>query len=309
MEYNELATKKPFIVNKNLGSALEVEPEELTTTNADGLPIILPTQKQKYDFDRKGWLLVPDVLSEQEISEIQTFCKEIKNNDPDITEPQICGLEGPMQKLADHPVVVGLLNEFLAYPPTASEECYGFRLEKSDVQLGFKKVEKHKDKENNAGNGLFRLPGDSHIYRCVPGRAWSGLTRIIWELSEVNTKSNDIRFITASHKSAYVVPQTIHNNNTQMWETYDCPPGSLILLTESITQKYVTISTDQNVDRLRITNLYNTIASRWCNWLPSPKLIDSMPPKRQSLFRETFAGGNVVKGHFGDRTSPYPINI
>ena len=36
MSYKELATKKPFIVNKNLGSAVEVEPEELTSTNADG---------------------------------------------------------------------------------------------------------------------------------------------------------------------------------------------------------------------------------------------------------------------------------
>ena len=34
MAYKELATKKPFIVNKNLGSPVEVEPEELTQTNA-----------------------------------------------------------------------------------------------------------------------------------------------------------------------------------------------------------------------------------------------------------------------------------
>ncbi len=39
MAYKELATRKPFIVNKNLGSAVEVEPEELTTTNADGIPV------------------------------------------------------------------------------------------------------------------------------------------------------------------------------------------------------------------------------------------------------------------------------
>ena len=307
MEYNELATKKPFIVNKNLGSAVEVEPEELTATNADGLPIVLPTQKQKYDFDRKGWLLVPEVLSKEEISEIRAFCHELISNDQNITESQICGLEGPLQKLVDHPVVVGLLNEFLAYPPVASEECYGFRLEKSDVQFGQVKDEKQNNKGNSNGNGLFRLPGDSHIYRCVPGRAWSGLTRVIWELSEVNSETNDIRFITTSHKSAYAFPQTIPHDKSSIWETYGCPAGSLILLTESITNKYITTPTDHEVDRLRITNLYNTIASRWCNWLPASEILESMPSKRQSLFRETYAGGNVTKGHFGDRTSAYPI--
>lgn len=309
MEYKELATKKPFIVNKNLGSAVEVEPEELNVTNADELPIILPTQKQKYDFDRKGWILIPEVLSEQEISDIQSYCDEKKNNDQAHKVSQICGLEGPLQKLVDHPVVVGLLNEFLAYPPTASEECYGFRLEKSDVIIGEFKDAQLNDKQNYNGNGLFRLPGDSHIYRCVPGRAWSGLTRVIWELSDVKVESNDVRVITGSHKSAYAFPQHIQTDNSTIWETYECPPGSLILLTESITTKYNKTSTDQNVDRLRITNLYNTVASRWCNWSPSSELIESMPPKRQSLFRDTFAGGNVTKGHFGDRTSAYPINI
>lgn len=42
MAYKQLATKKPFIVNKNLGSAVEIEPEDLTQTNADGLPVIIP---------------------------------------------------------------------------------------------------------------------------------------------------------------------------------------------------------------------------------------------------------------------------
>ncbi|MCG9127268.1 hypothetical protein JT359_06650 [Candidatus Poribacteria bacterium] len=308
MEYKELATKKPFIVNKNLGSAVEVEPEELTSANADELPIIYPTQKQKYDFDRQGWVVIPNVLSDEEIIEIRTFCDEIKYNKQDDSKWQHCGLEGPLQKLTDHPVIVGFLNEFLSYPPAASEECYGFRLEKSDVIFGSIKNGGENNQQNSSGNGLFRLPGDSHIYRCVPGRAWSGLTRVIWELTDVNAETNDIRYITSSHKSAYALPQSIHHNNSQIWDTYSCPAGSLIIMTESITKKYIS-STIENVERLRITNLYNTVASRWCNWRPSSELLESMPPKRQTLFRDTYAGGNVINGDFGDRTSAYPINI
>ncbi len=103
MAYRELATTKPFIVNKNLGSAVEVEPEELTRANADGLPVVVPTQKQKYDFDRNGWLLIPSVLSDAEIGEMREFCERLRTEPDGLPEPERCALGGPLQKLADHP--------------------------------------------------------------------------------------------------------------------------------------------------------------------------------------------------------------
>ena len=303
MAYKELATKKPFIVNKNLGSAVEVEPEELTRANADGVPVIVPTQKQKYDFDRNGWVLVPSVLSDTDIAEMRKFCQRLHEGPEDIPEPERCALGGPLQKLADHPIVVGFLNEFLAYPPAASEDCYGFRLEETAVSFGDTPPHAAVQSVLHKGNGLFRLPGDSHLYRCVPGRGWSGLTRAIWELTEVTSETNSIRFITGSHKAAYPIPEAVQNPDSSLWETYECPPGSLFLFTESMTQTQVQPSI---ADRVRISNLYNTVASRWSNWLPHPQLLEAMPSKRQTLFREAYAGGNVVNGDFNQRTSAYP---
>lgn len=300
MAYKELATRKPFIVNKNLGSAVEVEPEELTTTNAEGTPVIVPTQKQKYDFDRNGWLLIPNVLSDDDIVEMREFCQRLHETPECIAEPERCTLGGPLQKLADHPVVVGFLNEFLAYPPAASEDCYGFRLE--ETTASFADTPPQTQSILHKGNGLFRLPGDSHLYRCVPGRGWSGLTRAIWELTEVTHETNCLRFITGSHKAAYPIPEAAQNPNSPLWETYQCPPGSLFLLTESITQRQVQ---PKSTEHVAISNLYNTVASRWSNWIPHPQLLEAMPLKRQTLFRETYAGGNVVNGDFGQRTSAY----
>ncbi len=300
MAYKELTTRKPFIVNKNLGSAVDVEPEELTTTNADGIPVIVPTQKQKYDFDRNGWLLIPSVLSDTDIAEMREFCQQLHETPERIPEPEQGTLGGPLQKLADHPVVVGLLNEFLAYPPAASEDCYGFRLE--ETISSFADTPPQTQSVLHKGNGLFRLPGDSHFYRCVPGRGWSGLTRAIWELTEVTHETNNLRFITGSHKAAYPIPEAVQNPNSPLWETYQCPPGSLFLLTESMTQMQVQ---PKDAKRVSISNLYNTVASRWSNWLPHPQLLEAMPPKRQTLFRGTYAGGNVVNGDFGQRTSAY----
>ncbi len=306
MAYKELATRKPFIVNKNLGSAVEVEPEELTRTTADGLPVIVPTQKQKYDFDRNGWLLVPSVLSDTDIAEMREFCQHLSEAPERIPEPERCALGGPLQKLADHPVVVGFLNEFLAYPPAASEDCYGFRLEETSASVGNIATPPDIQSGLHKGNGLFRLPGDSHLYRCVPGRGWSGLTRAIWELTEVTADTNSIRFITGSHKAAYPIPEASQNPDSPLWETYECPPGSLFLFTESMTQTQVH---GRAAERVTISNLYNTVASRWSNWLPHPQLIEAMPVKRQTLFREAYAGGNVVNGDFNRRTSAYPPEV
>lgn len=306
MTYKELATKKPFIVNKNLGSAVEVEPEELTTTNADGVPVVVPTQKQKYDFDRNGWLLIPSILSDADITEMYGFCRDLQEAPENIPEPERCALGGPLRKLADHPVVVGFLNEFLAYPPAASEDCYGFRLEEATAFFSDSSERIETQSGLHKGNGLFRLPGDSHLYRCVPGRGWSGLTRAIWELTDVTVETNNIRFITGSHKSAYPIPAAAQNPNSSLWETYECPAGSLIILTESMTHTQVQASA---AERVSVSNLYNTVASRWSNWLPHSQLLEAMPPKRQTLFRETYAGGNVVNGDFNQRTSAYPIEV
>ena len=64
---------KPFIVDKNLGAALDLDNAQLTETTSDGTPVVPPTQEQKYLFDMRGWLLIPGVLSGDELAEMQEF--------------------------------------------------------------------------------------------------------------------------------------------------------------------------------------------------------------------------------------------
>ena len=114
MAYKEIANSKPFIINKNLGSAMVLESQDFTQTNADGLSVVEPTQKQKYDFDRNGWILIPGILSDQDIREMRDFCYQLHQDPESVPEHQRCTIGGPLQKLTDHPVVVGFMNEFLA---------------------------------------------------------------------------------------------------------------------------------------------------------------------------------------------------
>jgi hypothetical protein len=300
----EIIKTTPFVINKNLGSAMLAQAEDLTSTNADGMPVVPLTQKQMYNFDRNGWLLIPGVLEGSELEEMQAYAERLHRDPECFSEAERSTLAGPLQKLMDHPVVVGFLNEFLAYPPCASEESYGFRLETSNLMFRSARAGEQRKFSPHNGNGLFRPPWDSHYYRCVPGKAWSGLTRVALELNPVKYREGGTLFITGSHKSAYPAPASAMREDSPVWDTYECPAGSVVIFTEAISHSASTWTNEDN-DRLAVFNLYNTVANRWQSWLPDSDLLASMHPKRQSLFREVKAAGNVENGAFQERTRPY----
>ena len=179
MALKEINHAKPFIIDKNLGSCLDLASQDFPQTNTDGRPVIELTQEQKYAFDMRGWLLIPGVLTDDEIEETREFCLRLRHDPESIPEHERSTLGGPMQKLADHPLVVGFMNEFVAHPALSSQECYGFRME--SCSLVYRAFGDGQFGPHN-GNGMLRFPGDSHLYRCIPGKAYSGLSRVVWEL-------------------------------------------------------------------------------------------------------------------------------
>ena len=48
---------------------------------------------------------------------------------------------------------------------------------------------------------------------------------------------------------------------------------------------------NESVDRVPIFNQYNSIGSRFHWWEPPKELLDQMPPKRRSLFRQAYSEG------------------
>ena len=65
------------------------------------------TPEQKFFLDLRGWILLPAVLSEDEIeatkAEVYAGARQ--------------SYEGALQKLLDHPAIVGILNEILSEDP------------------------------------------------------------------------------------------------------------------------------------------------------------------------------------------------
>lgn len=283
--------------NKDLGNPMAKSAADITTTNADGKAVVPLTQEQKYLFDKNGWLLVPGVLSDSEIEEMRDHCYRLSRDPESIPNHHRSTYGGPLEKLIDHPVVVAYGNEFLASPYLASEECYGFRMEMSFLALRSETDDPPFSFSAHNGNGLHRISGDSHDYQCLPGQAFSGLTRVVWELNPVGKEDGGTMFITGSHKAAYPAPDVARTQEWGFWDTYSCPAGSVIIFTEAVTHSGQAWR-NPDTDRVAVFNAYNSVDRRWSLSRPPQALLETMPPKRQTLFRDAYVKGNVTGRDF-----------
>ena len=195
-----------YVVDKNLGQPLLLEEGDLPQKNADGEPVVALTDEQKYLFDVRGWLLVPGVLADDEIEAMREYALRVQHHPESLPEHERSFVAGPLEKLTDHPVVVGFLNEFLAFPGLSSAECYGFRMEGSGLRNPAATPEREGVFNPHNGSGFFRFAVDSHHYQSIPGKSFSGLTRVVWELAPVKMRQGGTLLATGSHKAAYPSP-------------------------------------------------------------------------------------------------------
>ena len=294
-----------YILDKDLGAQISSDGARSTDRNSEELPVIPLTPDQRYSFDAKGWLLIPGVLTASEIVEMREFVKVLHEDPESLPEYERSSVGGPLQKLTDHPIVVGFAQEFLYQPYTdgggpslANENCYGFRQESSFITIrsASGNTPGAKGDGNFAphnGNGMMRLPGDCHYYQAFPGHAYSALTRIVWEFNEVATGDGGTLLLTGSHKAAFPAPQTVFNAKSDLWDTYSCPEGSVLIFTEALTHSGIQW---QNSERKRIAvfNCYNSIHSKWHNWNPPEAVLNAMPDKRKTLYRPVYVSGNFT---------------
>lgn len=282
----------PYVMDKNLGEKLQLQPDDLPASNADGQSVEAFTQEQKYSFDNRGWILFPGLLSDDDIEAMREFALRVHKDPESLPEHERTYIAGPLQKLVDHPLVVSFMNEFVAHPHLSGPDCYGFRMESTGVRYRLATPEDEGKFNPHNGSGLFRFAVDSHLYQCVPGKAFSGLTRVVWELTPVQHGQGGTLLATGSHKAAYAAPDAIQNPDSPLWDTYECPAGSLLIFTEALTHSTARWTSTQN-DRVAIFNLYNTVGSKWSQWEPHPDLLAEMPPTRQTLFRDVRCANNL----------------
>ena len=252
------------------------------------------TDEQRFFFDLRGWILLPQVLTEPEIEAMKAEVYGGARN----------GYEGALQNLLDHPAITGILSEILSERYYWSDECYSFRCENSFTTVrptGWSTTVR-----GDSGRAhVVRPPQQANAmrYQVAGNQIFAGLTRVVWELEEVRAGRGGTSFLSGSHKAhfAYGSPDPLQPNAFDSpWEAqieatmedYRCPPGSAIIFTESLLHA-ANDWTDPDNPRCAVFNCYNSVWAQWHRLNLSHETISAMPPKRQTLFRGVWElGGN-----------------
>ena len=236
------------------------------------------TEEQRYVFDLKGWLLLAGVLDSNLLRDIRQKLE---------ADVRIAGLgrsvyrtslEAPANELVDHPAIVEILREIIA--PDPAPDVYGFRCESSFfVYRGY---------GQSGFQPAHRGPDEPPLcYQFCNGRIASGLTRVIWELTDVIQSSGGTAILSGSHKAALPLPPVLQKYDARLYEGYVCPAGSAVIMTESCWH-YGVEWTDETQRRLAVFNCYNHYLSNFHKPTATPALLAAMPPKRRSAFRDVW---------------------
>ena len=184
----------------------------------------------KFLFDLKGFLVIPGVLTEEEIRTVREHTK-IYVKDPDsLPTHHRAPIAGPAEFLINHPRVMGILQEVIA--PSREH----IRLESVFISCRSDKNSGNQWRPHVGGTNLH----PSFSYRFHNGRIYSAMTRIVWELNEVKKGQGGTCLVPGSHKANLASaqdgtwPEQADQPDSGVWETYGCPPGSLVVFSEGV---------------------------------------------------------------------------
>jgi len=262
----------------------------MTATKDHTTAPIPMTDEQKFFFDLHGWIMLPSVLTADEIEALK---KEVYDGAKQ-------AYQGELQTLLDHPAINGILNEILSEDPYPGEDYYNYRCENSFITVrepGWKKP------GTNTPH-VVRPPQQANAmrYQVAGNNIFSGLTRVVWELEDVKAGLGGTTFLSGSHKAHfnYGGPDPYRPNISESaWEEslhqamaeYDCPAGSVIIFTESLLHAANDWTNPDN-SRCAVFNCYNSLWAQWHKVSLSHESIEAMPPRRRTLFRGVWGGGN-----------------
>ena len=185
---------------------------------------------EKFLFDLKGFLVIPSVLSDEEIAIARDHVETYMKTPESLPDHHRSPISGPTEFLIDHPRVMGILQEVI------DPDRERIRLE--SVFISGRSAEKTGNEWRPHVGGTNLHP--SFSFRFHNGRIYSAMTRIVWELNEVKKGQGGTCLVPGSHKANLASaqdgtwPEEADDPNSGVWETYGCPPGSLVVFSEGV---------------------------------------------------------------------------
>ena len=237
------------------------------------------TEHDRVVFDLKGYIVKPAVLNQDEVKVLKEFVLRQKN-EPESLQPHECCLPGgPFAQLIDHPAVMNVLLNVI------DPDIEKIRLE--NVFLNYREMGEGEWKPHAGG----RSTNPNYAYNFHDGRIYAGMTRVVWELTEVLENKGGTCFIPGSHKANYNIRTnpvaSIDARDSGLWESYSCPPGSLIIFSEAVRHSADFWQNPHN-PRISIFCAYNHINVRHHKPDIPPAVMERLAPKHQRFFREVY---------------------
>ncbi len=247
------------------------------------------TDYEKFIFDLKGFIVIPNVLTDEEITTVRAHVDAYSTEMDSLAEHERAPIAGPAEFLIDHPRVMGILQEIIDPNPD--------RLRLESVFVSRRSADDEKDPWGPHVGGVNLHPSMSYHYH--NGRIYSAMTRVVWELNEVVKGEGGTCLVPGSHKANTVSaqngdwPKEADEPDSGVWETYGCPAGSLIVFSEG-TRHTGAKWTHPGNPRNAILIAYNHSTVRFHEPKPcmNPTVIGGMSEKRQGFFKEVWQLGN-----------------
>lgn len=228
-------------------------------------------------FDLKGYLLFPAVLSEAEMAPIRAQCEALRN-DKESLPPEAQNLPGgPASELIDHPAVLRVLHQII------DEDTEKLRLENCFLSYRYQ-GDGHKGWDPHAGG---KSVNPNYSYQYHDGKIHAGMTRVVWELNEVEYNKGGTALVPGSHKSNYRKQLPMFDDrDSGVWDSYKCPPGSLLIFSEGV--RHTSCPWEQEIPRMALFFAYNHINVRHHKPGFTDEMLASLTPERRRFFNEVY---------------------
>ena len=235
------------------------------------------TDEELVLFDLKGYILFPAVLSEDEIAPIREQCERLRQDRDSLPPAERCLPGGAASALIDHPAIMRVLHSVI------DDETDKVRLEGAFLSYRHRD-DGHRGWSPHAGG---KTVNPNYSYQYHDGRIYSGMTRVVWELNGVEKGKGGTAFIPGSHKSNFRKKLGLYDDmDSGVWDTYECPPGSLLVFSEAV--RHSSCEWRQDIPRMALFYLYNHINVRHSRPNFTDEMLASLSPGHRRFFNEVY---------------------
>lgn len=235
------------------------------------------TEEQQFLFDLNGFLIVENVLTPEECTQLKDQIYLMKFAPEQLQEKERSIPGGHFKQLIDHPKIEPILKTILGQ---------NIRLDHA-FAIWRKKGERHPVDLHHGGP----TPEPMFRYQFRGGRIFSGLLRVIFELNDVEQEDGGTCFIPGSHKSNFHVPKSMISLQKEEMSPFlyksRCKAGSVILFSENVAHGGPEWN-NAETPRVAVFYSYNHLGMQFHKPNFREEIIRELTPNQQSYFRDTW---------------------